>query len=86
METYTDTAPTMRAQTHNHAPIIAGFTRKNSAKARSIGYHEEQAPTIATDDKATVFVSGGYAAFDEKQVAGSVRASGGDRGGAARTS
>lgn len=64
--------------------MSAGFTRKNSAKARSIGYHEEQAPTIATDDKATVFVSGGYAAFDEKQVAGSVRASGGDRGGGQR--
>ena len=28
-----------------------------------------------------VYVSGGYAAFDEKSVAGSVRASGGDRGG-----
>nr|WP_294160697.1 hypothetical protein [uncultured Selenomonas sp.] len=57
METYTDTAPTLRAQAHNHPPVV----------------HD-----------ATVYVSGGFASFDEKPVAGSVRAAGGDRGGAAR--
>ena len=54
METYTDTAPTMRTQAHNHPPVV---------------------------QDATVYVSGGFASFDEKPVAGSVRAAGGDRGG-----
>ena len=35
---------------------------------------------------ATVYVSGGLASFDEKPVAGSVRAAGGDRGGGQRES
>lgn len=54
MDAFTDIAPTMRAQAHNHPPVI---------------------------HSATVYVSGGFASFDEKPVAGSVRASGGDRGG-----
>ena len=57
MDAFTDIAPTMRAQAHNHPPVI---------------------------HSATVYVSGGPASFDEKPVAGSVRAAGGDRGGAAR--
>ena len=36
-------------------------------------------PPVVHD--ATVYVSGGFASFDEKPVAGSVRAAGGDRGG-----
>ena len=54
MDVLTKTAPTMRAQAHNHPPVVHG---------------------------ATVYVSGGFASFDEKPVAGSVRAAGGDRGG-----
>ena len=54
MDVLTKTAPTMRAQAHNHLPVVHG---------------------------ATVYVSGGFASFDEKPVAGSVRAAGGDRGG-----
>ena len=54
MDVFTKTAPTLRAQAHNHPPVV----------------HD-----------ATVYVSGGFASFDEKSVAGSVRASGGDRGG-----
>lgn len=54
MDAFTDIAPTMRAQAHNHPPVV----------------HD-----------ATVYVSGRFASFDEKPVAGSVRAAGGDRGG-----
>ena len=54
MDVFTDIAPTMRTQAHNHPPVV----------------HD-----------ATVYVSGGFASFDEKPVAGSVRAAGGDRGG-----
>ena len=57
MDVFTKTAPTMRAQAHNHPPAV----------------HD-----------ATVCVSGGFASFDEKPVAGSDRAAGGDLGGAAR--
>lgn len=54
MDAFTDIAPAMRAQAHNHPPVV---------------------------HSATVYVSGGFASFDEKPVAGSVRASGGDQGG-----
>lgn len=57
MNAFTDITPTMRAQAHNHQPVI---------------------------HIATVYVSGGLASFDEKPVAGSVRAAGGDRGGGQR--
>lgn len=48
-----DVTGTLRAETHGHPPVVmdggvkaAGFCTEHSAKARSIGYEEEVAPTL----------------------------------------
>ena len=44
-------SPTLRAEMHGHPPCVvsAGFKAGNGAQARSIGWAEEQAPTLAAE-------------------------------------
>lgn len=46
-----DTAETLRAESHGAIPMVcaAGFKAGQSGKARSIGYAEEQAPTLSAN-------------------------------------
>lgn len=55
-----DTAETLRAESHGAIPMVcaAGFKAGQSGKARSIGYAEEQAPTLSANGSSldpTVF-------------------------------
>ena len=54
--TSVDVAGTLRAQEHGHQPIVcAGFKPHMGAKARSIGYEEEKAPTVDTGKANAVY-------------------------------
>lgn len=49
MEVSDEVSGTLRAETHGHAPCVmdaAGFCTEHSAKARSIGFEAEKAPTL----------------------------------------
>jgi DNA (cytosine-5)-methyltransferase 1 len=50
-------SPTLRAEMHGNVPCVldsAGFKARNGAKAHGIGYQEEVAPTLGTDQSAYV--------------------------------
>ena len=56
MGTSVDVAGTLRAQEHGHQPIVcAGFQHKAGARAHGIGYEEERAPTLASEQLAAVY-------------------------------
>lgn len=46
MDVSQDVAGTLRAQTHGHPPLVAGFCTEHSANSRSIGYEDETSPTL----------------------------------------
>lgn len=56
MGTSVDVAATLRAQEHGHQPIIcAGFQHKAGAKTRGVGYEEERAPTLTSEQPVAVY-------------------------------
>lgn len=56
MGTSVDVAGTLLAQEHGHHPIVcAGFQHKAGARAHGIGYEEERAPTLASEQLAAVY-------------------------------
>lgn len=64
-----DVTSTLRAEDHQHPPLVmreaenttpafsAGFKPRQSAQARTLGYEEEMAPTINTDENYAVIHS-----------------------------
>lgn len=50
-----DVTGALRAQEHGHQPIVAGFKHKQGALAGSIGYQEEQAPTLSAEQQSAVY-------------------------------
>jgi DNA (cytosine-5)-methyltransferase 1 len=64
-----DVTSTLRAEDHQHPPLVihepqtvfsAGFKPRQSAAARTLGYEEEMAPTINTDENYAVVHSAGF--------------------------
>ena len=53
-------AGTLRAETHGHQPVVcAGFKPFAGAKAGSIGYQPEQAPTLTAEQECAVYENHG---------------------------
>lgn len=59
MGTSIDVAGTLRAQEHGHRPVVcAGFQHKAGSKAHGIGYEEEKAPTLTSEQQCAVNIFG----------------------------
>ncbi len=60
MDVSADKAGTLRAETHGHPPVVcAGFKPFAGAKAGSIGYQPEQAPTLTAEQECAVYENHG---------------------------
>ena len=60
MEVSTDATGTLLAETHGHQPVVcAGFKPFAGAKAGSIGYQPEQAPTLTAKQECAVYENHG---------------------------
>ena len=56
-----DITSTLRAQDHGHPPlVVAGFKPRQGSAARTLGYEEEMAPTINTDENYAVLQAAGF--------------------------
>ena len=60
MDVSADKAGTLRAEAHGHQPVVcAGFKPFAGAKAGSIGYQPEQAPTLTAEQECAVYENHG---------------------------
>ncbi len=60
MDISADKAGTLRAEAHGHQPVVcAGFKPFAGAKAGSIGYQPEQAPTLTAEQECAVYENHG---------------------------
>ena len=52
---------------HNQT-FVAGFKPRNGSDARTVGYEEEKAPTISTDENYGVVTAYGISAYDSNAM------------------
>lgn len=90
MDAFTDIAPTLRAQAHNHPPVVHTYTimgniigRQSKNGGHQMGIGKDVAPTLNTIDRHAVvsYASQSYTEWKEGEPMTTLRAFGGFNGG-----